>query len=155
MAPERTERKAQETSGQGEGRLPEKSGSSGSGSGGSAQRPRLGPVAARGAAGGAAVGAVLGGALAVARVLRPEQAEALKQTLADAGRDVATAAVRAAGGVLTTKPVSDLLAASRGNGGGSDAVKQTAKEVGVAAASAARDAIVSMRNESERGQTKS
>jgi hypothetical protein len=115
---------------------------------GGEERPRLVPVALRGAAGGAAAGAILGAAVAIARALRPEEADAVQEKLVGASREIGTAAVRAGGGVLTAKPVADLIAGTKGKSDRGETVRQAAKEAGVAAASAAREALVSMRDES-------
>lgn len=114
-------------------------------------RQHLGRTAARGALGGAVVGAALGGSAAVAKAVRPERVESVKDAVVQAGREVASAAAKAARDVLASKPVSDLLLAAKGpNGNRSEAMKQAAKEVGVAAAGAAREAIVSMREQSNK-----
>jgi hypothetical protein len=139
MATEEREEREKEAR-EGEGRELEQRG------GGEGRKP-LGPVALRGAAGGAAAGAVAGAAVAIARALRPEQADAVQRRLVHAGREIGTAAVRAAGGVLAAKPVSDLIAGNKGNGDRSETVRQAAKEAGVAAATAARRALVSMRDD--------
>ena len=92
-------------------------------------------AAAIGAVAGAAVGALL-------RIVDAEsgaqQLEAVKKTAAAAGRDVATAALTAGTEVVARHRLAELIARKPANGDRGAAMRNTAKEAGLAAAVAAR-----------------
>ena len=98
--------------------------------------------ALRGAVVGAAAGAAVGAGIGAVLASRPDLLESAKETVGGAGRDVAKSAALAAGQVVSTRSVANLV--SSGDGDRSDVMKQTAREAAAAAAGAARDTLVSM-----------
>ena len=94
---------------------------------------------AKAAAVGALAGAVVGALLRIADAeTGARQLDAVKKTAVAAGRDVATAALAAATEVVARNRIGELVARKPGNGDRSAAMRNTAKEAGVAAAVAAR-----------------
>ena len=108
------------------------------------------PSTRRWAIRGAVVGAVAGGAagagvgILVAR--RPEALSQAKTAIGESGGQVARAAAVAATEVVTSKRLNQLMAGN-GNGDHSEAMKETAREAGAAAAKAARESIMSLRRD--------
>lgn len=98
--------------------------------------------ALRGAVVGAAAGAAVGAGIGAVLAARPDLLDSAKETVGGAGRDVARSAALAAGQVVSTRSVANLV--SSGDGERSDVMKQTAREAAAAAAGAARDTLVSM-----------
>ena len=98
--------------------------------------------ALRGAVVGAAAGAAVGAGIGAVLAARPDLLDAAKETVGGAGRDVAKSAALAAGQVVSTRSVTNLV--SSGDADRSDVMKQTAREAAAAAAGAARDTLVSM-----------
>jgi hypothetical protein len=99
---------------------------------------------------GAAIGAVAGGAVgAGVGALIARRPEALKEAVglvSGNARQIATAAGFAAAEVVTSKGLSQL-GTGDANGDRTQLMKQSAKEAGAAAAKAARDSLVSLRQE--------
>lgn len=94
---------------------------------------------AKAAAVGALAGAVVGALLRIADAESgARQLEAVKTTAIAAGRDVATAALTAGTEVVARHRLAELVARKPANGERGAAVRNTAKEAGVAAAVAAR-----------------
>ena len=99
---------------------------------------------------GAVVGAVAGGAVgAGVGALVARRPEALRQTaglVSGNARQIATAAGAAAAEVVAAKGLNQLVTGDE-NGDRAQLMKQSAKEAGAAAAKAARDSLVSLRQE--------
>lgn len=99
---------------------------------------------------GAVVGAVAGGAVgAGVGALVARRPQALRQAAGLVGgnaRQVATAAGVAAAEVVASKGLNQLVTGDD-NGDRAQLMKQSAKEAGAAAAKAARDSLVSLRQE--------
>jgi hypothetical protein len=102
--------------------------------------------AMRGAFIGAVAGSVAGAGLGMLFAQRPETLAEARDALEGSGRHVARAAAAAAGEVVASRHLNQLLKGN-GNGDRGELMKQAAKEAGAAAASAARDHIISLRGE--------
>lgn len=100
--------------------------------------------ALRGAVVGAVVGGATGAGIGMLFARQPEALEQAKNAIGGSGRHVARAAAVAAGEVMTSRHLNQLLK-GEGNGERGEVMKQAAKEAGVAAATAARDTIISLR----------
>ena len=136
----------EETNGGGGGRQSQQEG---------ARTPDDGGIAvadvAKAAAVGALAGAVVGALLRIADAeAGAHQLEAVKRTAIAAGRDVATAALTAGTEVVARHRLAELVARKPANGERGAAVRNTAKEAGVAAAVAARRVLAEKAG--ERGQ---
>lgn len=103
--------------------------------------------AIRGAVLGAATGSVAGAGIGAVLVSRPEVLRTAKDAFEDSGKHVARAVTVAVSEVLTSRSVRQLLSGN-GNGDRTEAMKDTAKEAGAAAATAARDSILALRSKS-------
>jgi len=102
--------------------------------------------AVRGAVVGAIAGSVTGAALGMLFARRPETLREVTNAISGSGGHVAKAAAIAAGEAMTSMQINQLL---KGEGGGDrgELVKHAAKQAGFAAATAARDQIVTLRSE--------
>ena len=100
--------------------------------------------AIRGAVLGAVAGSAAGAGVGMLVARRPEALKQAKSAIAGNGRQVALAAAAAATEVVTSRRLNQLVT---GNGDRSQMVKQAAREAGAAAAKAARDAIIPLRQE--------
>ena len=128
----------------------EREGEPGEGEEETESQPAAGEPTTKWAIRGAVVGAVAGGAVGagvgalVAR--RPEALRQAKDLVGGNVRQIATAAGVAAAEVVTSKGLSQLVTGDQ-NGDRAQLMKQSAKEAGAAAAKAARDSLVSLRQE--------
>ena len=102
--------------------------------------------ALRGAVVGAVAGSVTGAALGMLFARRPEALTEARNAIGGSGRHVARAAAVAAGEVMASRHLSTLVK-GEGDGDRGDLMKQAAKEAGVAAATAARDTIITLRSD--------
>jgi len=103
--------------------------------------------AIRGAVLGAVTGSVAGAGIGAVLVSRPEALRSAKDAFEDSGKHVARAVTVAVSEVLTSRSVRQLLSGN-GDGDRTEAMKDTAKEAGAAAATAARDSILTLRSKS-------
>jgi hypothetical protein len=103
--------------------------------------------AIRGAVIGAATGSAAGAGIGAVLVSRPEVVRTAKEAFEGSGKHVARAVATAVSEVLTSRSVKQLLSGS-GNGDRTEVMKDTAKEAGAAAATAARDSILALRSKS-------
>ncbi|MBD0328590.1 MAG: hypothetical protein ICV64_00580 [Thermoleophilia bacterium] len=90
---------------------------------------------------GALAGAALGAVWRVAQVVQPERTEALKKSAGGAAREIASAAGAAAGNVVTSRPVNELLPTKLENGKRAEMMKSALKEAVAAAGDAAKDIL--------------
>jgi hypothetical protein len=100
--------------------------------------------AIRGALIGAFAGGAAGAGLGALAAARPESLRAVKDAFGSSGREVARAAAGAASDVVTSSSVKQLVSGA-GNGDRAQLMKDTAREAGAAAAKAARETLVSLR----------
>lgn len=103
--------------------------------------------ALRGALAGAVAGSVTGAGLGMLFARRPEALAQARRAIGESGAHVARAAAVAAGEVVTSRHINRLLKAEEGDGDRGELMKQAAREAGVAAATAARDQIISLRSD--------
>lgn len=89
----------------------------------------------------AVAGAALGAVWRVAQLVQPERADALKKSAVGAAREIASAAGAAAGNVVTSRPVNELLPTRLENGKRAEMVKSALKEAVAAAGDAAKDIL--------------
>jgi len=106
--------------------------------------------AVRGAVVGAIAGSVTGAALGMLFARRPETLKEITSAIGGSGGHVAKAAAVAAGEAMTSMQINQLLK-GEGSGDRGELVKHAAKQAGFAAATAARDQIVTLRSEAEGG----
>jgi hypothetical protein len=108
------------------------------------------PAATSWAVRGALIGAVAGGAtgagLGLLFARRPDALAQARDAVGGSGRHVARAAAVAAGEVMASRHLGSLLK-GEGEGDRGELMKQAAKEAGVAAATAARDQIITLRSD--------
>lgn len=102
--------------------------------------------ALRGALIGAVAGSVTGAGLGMLLARRPEALTQARDAIGESGGHVARAAAAAAGEVVTSRQLNQLLK-GEGNGDRGDLMKEAAREAGKAAATAARDQIISLRGD--------
>jgi len=102
--------------------------------------------ALRGAFVGAIAGSVTGAALGMLFARQPEALTQARSAIGGSGRHVARAAAVAAGEVMASKHLSTLVKGEDAGDRG-ELMKQAAKEAGVAAATAARDTIITLRSD--------
>jgi len=102
--------------------------------------------AVRGAFVGAVAGSVTGAALGMLFARQPEALTQARSAIGGSGRHVARAAAVAAGEVMASKHLNTLVK-GEGEGDRGELMKQAAKEAGVAAATAARDTIITLRSD--------
>ena len=102
--------------------------------------------ALRGAIVGAAVGSMTGAGLGMLFARKPEALTQARSAIGGSGTHVARAAAVAAGEVMASNHLNQLLRAE-GSGDRGEMMKQAAREAGVAAATAARDTIISLRGD--------
>jgi len=106
--------------------------------------------AARWAVRGAVIGAIVGGAVGAGVgflvAQRPDSLTQAGDSIRRSGGQVARAAAGAAGEVVTSRGLTQLIAANDTDDR-SQLMKQTAKDAGAEAAKAARDAIVALGRE--------
>jgi len=102
--------------------------------------------AVRGAVVGAIAGSVTGAALGMLFARRPETLKEITSAIGGSGGHVAKAAAVAAGEAMTSMQINQLLK-GEGSGDRGELVKHAAKQAGFAAATAARDQIVTLRSE--------
>ena len=102
--------------------------------------------ALRGAVVGAVAGGVTGAGLGMLFARRPEALTEAKNAIGGSGRHVARAAAVAAGEVMASRHLNTLVK-GEGEGERGELMKQAAKEAGVAAATAARDTIITLRSD--------
>jgi hypothetical protein len=102
--------------------------------------------AIRGAVVGAVAGSAVGAGVGALVARRPEALRQARDLIGGNVRQVATAAGFAAAEVVTSKGLNQLGSGDQ-NGDRAQLMKQSAKEAGVAAAKAARDSLVSLRQE--------
>ena len=102
--------------------------------------------AVRGAVIGAVAGSAAGAGLGMLFARRPDVLAGARDAVSGSGRHVARAAAVAAGEVMASRHLGTLLKAE-GEGDRGELMKQAAKEAGVAAATAARDQIISLRGD--------
>ena len=102
--------------------------------------------ALRGALIGAVAGSVAGAGLGMLLARRPETLSDVREAFGESGSHVARAAAAAAGEVVTSRHLNQLLT-GEGNGDRGELVKDAAREAGKAAATAARDQIISLRTD--------
>jgi len=114
--------------------------------GGGSAEPTPTTWALRGAVVGAIAGSVTGAGLGMLFARRPEAFTQARSAIGGSGTHVARAAAVAAGEVMTSRHLSQLLKAE-GEGDRGQVMKQAAREAGIAAATAARDTIVSLRSD--------
>jgi hypothetical protein len=100
----------------------------------------------RGAVVGAVAGSTVGAGVGILLARQPEALKQAKDAVGGSGREVARAAAVAATEVVSSRRITQLMTGN-GNGDRSQAVKDTAREAGAAAAKAARDSLVSLRSE--------
>jgi hypothetical protein len=100
----------------------------------------------RGAVVGAVAGSTVGAGVGILLARQPEALKQAKDAVGGSGREVARAAAVAATEVVTSRRITQVMTGN-GNGDRSQAVKETAREAGAAAAKAARDSLVSLRSE--------
>jgi hypothetical protein len=103
--------------------------------------------ALRGALVGAIAGSVVGAGLGMFFAWRPEALTQARTAIGGRGTHVARAAAVAAGEAMTSRHVNRLLKAESNDDRG-ELMKQAAREAGIAAATAARDEIISLRGSS-------
>ena len=106
--------------------------------------------AVRGAVVGAIAGSVTGAALGMLFARRPETLKEITSAIGGSGGHVAKAAAVAAGEAMTSMQINQLLK-GEGSGDRGELMKHAAKQAGFAAATAARDQIVTLRSEAEGG----
>ena len=116
------------------------------GEGGGEAEPSPTSWAMRGAVVGAVAGSVTGAGLGVLFARRPDALAQARDAVSGSGRHVARAAAVAAGEVMASRHLSTLIK-SEGDGDRGELMKQAAREAGVAAATAARDQIISLRGD--------
>ena len=114
--------------------------------GGGGTEPSPTSWALRGAVVGAIAGSVTGAGLGMLFARRPETLPQARTAIGGSGRHVARAAAVAAGEVMTSRHLNQLLNAEGASDRG-DVMKQAAREAGIAAATAARDTIISLRSD--------
>ena len=102
--------------------------------------------ALRGAVVGAVVGSATGAGLGMLFARRPEALTEARNAIGGSGRHVARAAAVAAGEVMASRHLNTLVK-GEGEGDRGELMKQAAKEAGVAAATAARDTIITLRSD--------
>lgn len=102
--------------------------------------------ALRGAVIGAVAGSAAGAGLGMFFARQPDALAQARDAISGSGRHVARAAAVAAGEVMASRHLSTLIK-SEGEGDRGELMKQAAKEAGVAAATAARDQIISLRSD--------
>jgi hypothetical protein len=102
--------------------------------------------ALRGALIGAVAGSVTGAGLGMLLARRPEALAQAREAIGESGGHVARAAAAAAGEVVTSRQLNQLLQ-GEGNGDRGEMMKEAAREAGKAAATAARDQIISLRGD--------
>jgi len=102
--------------------------------------------AVRGAVIGAVAGSAAGAGLGMLFAHRPNALAGAREAVSGSGRHVARAAAVAAGEVMASRHLGTLLK-GEGEGDRGELMKQAAKEAGVAAATAARDQIISLRGD--------
>ena len=103
---------------------------------------------------GALAGAALGAVWRVAQLVQPERTEGLKKSAAGAAREIASAAGTAAGNVVTSRPVNELLPTRLENGKRAEMVKSALKEAVAAAGDAAKDILEAKGKGSEQSSDK-
>ena len=102
--------------------------------------------AVRGAVIGAVVGSATGAGLGMLFARRPEALTEARNAIGGSGKHVARAAAVAAGEVMASRHLNTLVK-GEGEGDRGELMKQAAKEAGVAAATAARDTIITLRSD--------
>jgi hypothetical protein len=115
--------------------------------GGGGADPTSTSWALRGALVGAIAGSVTGAALGMLLARRPDMLKQARTAIDGSGRHVAETAAIAAGEAMTTMQLNQLLK-GEGSGDRGELLKHAAREAGFAAATAARDQIISLRSES-------
>jgi hypothetical protein len=111
-----------------------------------AAEPTTARWAIRGAVVGAVAGSAVGAGVAVLVARRPEALRQVTGLIGGNARQIASAAGVAAAGVVASKGLNQLVSGDE-NGDRGQLMKQSAKEAGAAAAKAARDTLVSLRQE--------
>ena len=102
--------------------------------------------AIRGAVVGAVAGSVVGAGVGVLVARRPEAIRQTTDLIGGNARQIATAAGAAAADVVASRGLNQLVSGENGDRG--QLMKQSAMEAGAAAAKAARDSLVSLREAS-------
>jgi hypothetical protein len=102
--------------------------------------------AVRGAVVGAVAGGVTGAGLGMLFARQPNALAQARDAISGSGRHVARAAAVAAGEVMASRHLGTLLKGEADSDRG-ELMKQAAKEAGVAAATAARDQIITLRSD--------
>lgn len=111
-----------------------------------AAEPTTARWAIRGAVVGAVAGSAVGAGIGVLVARRPEALRQVTELIEGNAKQIASAAGVAAADVVASRGLSQLVSGD-GNGDRGQLMKQSAMEAGAAAAKAARDSLVSLRQE--------